>query len=100
MYRDLEVRHLGSIYEGLLEYQPRYAPEDMVIVSQKKGETVEPSSAHPTRDVAYRAGEVYLVTDKGERKATGSNWTSLRQCCAITKGLRTSSIQVSAGSNR
>jgi hypothetical protein len=24
-YRTLEVRHLGSIYEGLLEYQPRVA---------------------------------------------------------------------------
>jgi hypothetical protein len=28
-YRTLGVRHLGSIYEGLLEYQPRYASEPM-----------------------------------------------------------------------
>ena len=36
-YRDLDVRHLGDIYEGLLEYQPQIASEDLVIVS-KKGE--------------------------------------------------------------
>jgi type I restriction-modification system DNA methylase subunit len=48
-YRDLEVRHLGSIYEGLLEYQLRLAP------TSSRG--------------------VELLTDKGERKATGSYYT-------------------------
>jgi len=47
-YRSLGVRHLGSIYEGLLEYRPR----------------IESSS-----------GQVYLETDRGERKATGSYYT-------------------------
>ncbi|MHB9036366.1 MAG: Eco57I restriction-modification methylase domain-containing protein [Armatimonadota bacterium] len=50
-YRDLSVRHMGTIYEGLLEYrlQPLSTPED--------GWAIE------------------LVNDKGERKATGSYYT-------------------------
>ncbi|MBI1928901.1 N-6 DNA methylase [Candidatus Poribacteria bacterium] len=75
VYRDLEVRHLGSIYEGLLEYKPKLATEDMVIVSQKQGETVEPKAKGSNRAPDYPAGAVYLLTDKGERKATGSYYT-------------------------
>ncbi len=75
VYRDLEVRHLGSIYEGLLEYKPKLATEDMVIVSRKQGETVEPKAKGTNRAPDYPAGAVYLLTDKGERKATGSYYT-------------------------
>ena len=71
-YRDLEIRHLGSIYEGLLEYQLRCAAEPLVIVRQKGKERYEPA-AGAVPDVP--AGQVYLVTDKGERKATGSYYT-------------------------
>ena len=74
VYRDLDVRHLGNIYEGLLEYQPQIAAEDLVIVSKKGGETVAPPSS-PDQQVAYPEGGVYLLTDKGERKATGSYYT-------------------------
>jgi hypothetical protein len=77
-YRSLGVRHLGSIYEGLLEYQPCYAAEPMVVVRENSGErwVVEaeaPADAHviERRDT----GKVYLVTDRGERKATGSYYT-------------------------
>ena len=73
-YRDLDVRHLGDIYEGLLEYQPRIADQDLVIVSKKGSETVAPQSS-PNQEVAYSEGDVYLLTDKGERKATGSYYT-------------------------
>ena len=73
-YRDLDVRHLGNIYEGLLEYQPQIADQDLVIVSKKGSETVTPKSS-PNQEVAYQAGDVYLLTDKGERKATGSYYT-------------------------
>ena len=45
VYRDLDVRHLGDIYEGLLEYQPQIADQDLVIVSKKGSETVEPPSS-------------------------------------------------------
>ena len=73
-YRDLDVRHLGSIYEGLLEYQPQIANEDLVVVSKRGRETVAKKS-FPNQEVAYQAGEVHLLTDKGERKATGSYYT-------------------------
>ena len=73
-YRDLDVRHLGNIYEGLLEYQPRIADQDLIIVSKKGSEAVAPKSS-PGQEVAYQAGDVYLLTDKGERKATGSYYT-------------------------
>jgi len=45
-YKDLDVRHLGSIYEGLLEFQPR-----------------------------IEQGKAVLVNDKGQRKSTGSYYT-------------------------
>ena len=73
-YRDLDVRHLGDIYEGLLEYQPRIADQDLTIVSSRGRETVEPPSS-PDQEVAYQEGEVYLLTDNDERKATGSYYT-------------------------
>ena len=73
-YRDLDVRHLGDIYEGLLEYQPRIATQDLVIVSRRGSETVEPPSS-PDQEVAYQEEEVYLLTDNDERRATGSYYT-------------------------
>lgn len=50
-YRDLAVRHLGTIYEGLLEYH------------------LEPM---PTPAGGW---SIDLLNDKGERKATGSYYT-------------------------
>ena len=73
-YRDLDVRHLGDIYEGLLEYQPQIADQDLVITSRRGSETVAPKSS-PDQEVAYSEGDAYLLTDKGERKATGSYYT-------------------------
>ena len=73
-YRDLDVRHLGNIYEGLLEFLPQIADQDLIVVSKKGNETVAPKSS-PNQEVAYPKGEVFLLTDKGERKATGSYYT-------------------------
>ena len=77
-YRTLDVRHLGSIYEGLLEYQPRLATEPMVAIRDRNGEQWLPADKAPrgARVIAERApGQIYLETDKGERKATGSYYT-------------------------
>src|SRR5204863_3695922 len=41
-YKSLGVRQLGSIYEGLLEFRLRMAPEKMAIVKGKKTEEVVP----------------------------------------------------------
>ena len=63
-YRDLSVRHLGTIYEGLLEYHL---------------ETLTPDSANGDRIPAASGGgagwTVGLRNDKGDRKATGSYYT-------------------------
>ncbi len=71
-YRDLEIRHLGSVYEGLLEYNLRVADEPLVAERVKGGEVFRPADG---KKPDVRTGEVYLVTDKGERKATGSYYT-------------------------
>ena len=91
-YRDLEIRHIGSIYEGLLEHRLRIANEDIVVIKEKNKEVFKPvreldnvikvngtyyqargKRRYPLK--TYLKGEVYLETDKGERKATGSYYT-------------------------
>ena len=44
-YKSLEVRHLGSIYEGLLEFKLKVADEDLTTQADKKGEKYIPLSA-------------------------------------------------------
>jgi len=83
-YHDLAIQHLGSIYEGLLELHPHYATERMIVVRKRgRGNTEEriqpeeediPQGFERT-DTAYPAGSVYLITDEGERRATGSYYT-------------------------
>lgn len=76
-YRELEIRDLGAIYEGLLEHRLRVATVDTAVVKEKDREVFVPldklGGRRPLK--IYRAGEVYLETDKGERKATGSYYT-------------------------
>jgi hypothetical protein len=42
-YKSLEVRHLGSIYEGLLEFKLKLADEDLTTQADKKGRKVHPA---------------------------------------------------------
>lgn len=80
-YFDLSVRHLGGIYEGLLEYQLEKADEDMVEVKEdgdqvvKTVEEAEEDGDSFSDDDIIEEGQPYLVTDDGERKATGSYYT-------------------------
>ena len=83
-YRDLAIQHLGSIYEGLLELRPRFATEPMVVI-RERGTGRTPERTIPQRDrapagwegtnVTYQRGQVFLETDKGERRASGSYYT-------------------------
>lgn len=57
-YRDLSERHLGSIYEGLLEYHLQPIPHE--------------AANEPAWDGEWR---VALVNDRGERHASGSYYT-------------------------
>lgn len=61
----LEVRHLGTIYEGLLEYK----------LSSTKEETIVPLLSDKKKTRKLLKGDLYLVNDKGERKASGSYYT-------------------------
>ena len=74
-YRDLSERHLGTIYEGLLEYTLHVASEPMAEL--RSNNLVLPQNQAIERDIAriYQPGEVYLVTDTGQRKTTGSYYT-------------------------
>jgi len=82
-YSELEIRHLGSIYEGLLEYKLKVAESDIVtkenewVSLEKYNEGRKQIKAFPEFDEFSRTrkGELYLATDKGERKATGSYYT-------------------------
>ncbi|MEO6891385.1 MAG: Eco57I restriction-modification methylase domain-containing protein [Ktedonobacteraceae bacterium] len=74
-YRDLSERHLGTIYESLLEYTLHVATEPMVEL--RASSKIVPAQGVPRKDVAarYKVGEVYFTTDTGERKLTGSYYT-------------------------
>jgi type I restriction-modification system DNA methylase subunit len=76
-YSNLDVRHLGSIYEGLLEYKLRVADEEMAAVKRRGREQWIPAGEVGSTRVLERVepGSVYLATDRGERKATGSYYT-------------------------
>ena len=73
-YRDLSVRSLGSLYEGILEYKLFIANEEKVI----RGKRI--ISAHKTgkikkNDRVVPEGHVYFSQDANERHDTGSYYT-------------------------
>lgn len=82
-YRDLAIQHLGNVYEGLLELRPHFAAEEMIVVASRAArgeERVIPGGADVPRGfefsgTRYPIGSVYLLTDKGERRASGSYYT-------------------------
>ena len=70
-YRDLAVRHMGSIYEGLLEYK---------VVPTNSEDTNDSHSLEQCGSTALAIFDsppwsIDLITDKGERKASGSYYT-------------------------
>lgn len=76
-YSTLDIRHLGSIYEGLLEFKLKIAEEDMVSIREKEKEVWVPRNEAEGKEIheEVEEGGLYLVTDRGERKATGSYYT-------------------------
>jgi hypothetical protein len=70
-YSDLEIRHLGDIYEGLLQFEADRAAEDL---------TYDPATdsyvaAEDDAEVSVPVGAVYLRGRSGGRKASGSYYT-------------------------
>jgi type I restriction-modification system DNA methylase subunit len=82
-YRDLAIQHLGNLYEGLLELQPHFAHEDMFEIRTKDpdGEYRHVPATAPIPRGFVRTGNdfikgaVFLLSDKGERKSSGSYYT-------------------------
>jgi hypothetical protein len=76
-YRDMSVRHLGTLYEGLLEHKLFIAKEDTEVKLAKGMIQFIPVS-QGGKLVAGRylkAGTVYFSGDPSERKSTGSYYT-------------------------
>jgi hypothetical protein len=83
-YKDLAIQQLGSVYEGLLELQPRYANEAMKVIRNTRGgvriEKVIASTEPVPRGfratgTEHRTGGIYLAPEKGERRKSGSYYT-------------------------
>lgn len=86
-YRDLQIQNLGTIYEALLELHPIVATKDVAVVRKKTPKTAtQPAEifvavgdgvprGYEDTNIRYSVGDVYLATDKGERRATGSYYT-------------------------
>mgnify|MGYP000953357217 FL=1 len=78
-YKDLSVRNLGSIYEGLLEFNLFIAEEEMVKRTTKnktqylKTSTLTLKKADEPNII--KIGDIYLSQDATERKDTGSYYT-------------------------
>ncbi|OME80089.1 hypothetical protein BK120_19810 [Paenibacillus sp. FSL A5-0031] len=78
-FKDLSVRSLGSLYEGLLEFNLFIAEEELVRRSSKGKVVYIPTSEttvkQTERNSIISKGKIYLSQDALERKETGSYYT-------------------------
>lgn len=78
-YRDLSVRHLGSLYEGMIEYQLFIAEEELLARRDKNGKVKYLPAAkneQKSNDEVVKPGKVYFAQSPHERKATGTHYTA------------------------
>lgn len=76
-YRDMSVRHLGTLYEGLLEHKLFITQEDTEVrVTKGKIEFIPASQGGKLVQGRFLPeGAVYFGSDPSERKSTGSYYT-------------------------
>lgn len=76
-YADLEIRHLGEMYEAILEYKVRLADTDYIRRRTKKGSQTIPSAGQKPQDgdVRIKAGDIFFGETALERKQSGSYYT-------------------------
>lgn len=77
-YADLEVRHLGELYENILEFNVTLADADRIRRRTKKGVQIVLASEtklDPKTDSRVRKGDVYFGETALERKQSGSYYT-------------------------
>ena len=72
-FGDLGVRHIGTIYEGLLSYEVAFATQNLRIDRRAEGEPYVP--AGPGEAVDVPVGAPHVRSPQGGRKATGSYYT-------------------------
>ena len=74
-YASLGVRHLGNIYETLMEFVVRQADRDIMLLEDSKGVREVASKAEST--YTYRKNDLYIVSKAGyvSRKSSGSYYT-------------------------
>ena len=76
-YEDLEVRHLGELYENILEYTVQLADTDRIRRRTKKGVEILIASQTTKKaaDTLIKKGDIYFGESALERKQTGSYYT-------------------------
>jgi len=76
-YEDLEVRHLGEMYESILEFKVRLADTDYVRRRTKTGWQTIPAAGQKTQegDTRIKAGDIFFGETALERKQSGSYYT-------------------------
>ncbi|MFH9174046.1 Eco57I restriction-modification methylase domain-containing protein [Streptomyces albogriseolus] len=82
-YRELGVEQLGSIYEGLLSFEPQIADTPKVLARIGRGQSaiVQVLDAEQLPEGAetletYEPGTFYLFEASGQRKGSGSYYTA------------------------
>ena len=78
-YQNLGVRHLGSLYEGLLEYSVKQADKDLMFYTHGKDtEIIDASFASDSKSKPkgfIKQGDLHLTVGGFARKGTGSYFT-------------------------
>ncbi len=76
-YADLEIRHLGEMYEAILEYKVLLADASYLRRRTKKGvqTLLAAGQARQEGDILIKEGDIYFGETAHERKQSGSYYT-------------------------
>ena len=76
-YEDLEIRHLGEMYEAILEFKVRLADTDYLRRRTKNGWQTLPAAGQKSQegDIRIKAGDIFFGETALERKQSGSYYT-------------------------
>jgi hypothetical protein len=76
-YKDMNIRHFGTLYEGLLEHKLYIASEDTEVKVSKDNIRFIPASMGGKLIAGHfiQKGDIYFGSDKSERKSSGSYYT-------------------------
>jgi len=74
-YQNLGVRHLGSLYEALLEYSVKQAEKDLVVYREEILDATYAADLKAKPKRLIEKGDLYLSVGGLARKGTGSYYT-------------------------